>query len=420
MSWRPAIAVALGAGLWAIGCQREPAGQAGGAARGMVPASGPRDFSPPQVDTTGFQAPVMVAIEVAGRQVLQNPQVSKAWFLYAATLDAHNLAAEAAHCYDVALALDPHDKFVLYNAALQRETMGDRLDEALELMERASAYLADYPPMWRHLARMHDRRGDRLHAAEALRRAVALSPGTAVLHMEYGQTLMALGREAEAMKQLERAAAIVADAPTLAALSRGYLSVDQADRAEQTAEQAVRAGPIGPLSDPIREGVERLAMNSTALLDRGSRRMDAGDYAGAIAELKLAARYLTNNASLHLRLGICHFAIGRLDEARRFLLRTIELRDSMAQAHQFMGRIEAATGRHEEAIRWFRAAIEREPDNAEHLELLGATLERTGRLADAIDAYRAAVALDAGATAASLRLAELLTTSGDPPSANDR
>lgn len=135
--------------------------------------------------------------------------------------------------------------------------------------------------------------------------------------------------------------------------------------------------------------------------------MYRGDYAGAIAELEGAARYLTNNASLRLRLGICYYSTGEHERARAALRETIALRDSLAQAYQIMGRIAADEGAHEEAETWYRRAIVRDAGDAQTYELMGWSLERLGRRGEAIAAYRKAVQLDPGAERATARLAAL-------------
>lgn len=372
------------------------------------PAPAVRDLSVPALSLDDFQEPVAEAIQQARQNLLRDTNNGKAWFLFAATLDAHKLYDEAELSYDNATTLDPTDRFALYNYAMMLEARGDRIDEAIEMFRRVSASMTDYAPVWYHQGRLLRQQGRYEEARQMLSRALSMYPQLPALHYDQGQTLMALGHTDQALSHLEQAAHLMPeDSAIHAALSRAYLKLGDTDRAKREAELAGGTSLTLSIPDPVRRAVKSLAMDSFSCLRRGSRTMDEGNHAEAIADLQRAARYLTKNASVHLRLGICHYTIKQYEASKTYLQRTIELRDSMAQPYQILGRIDVEERRYEQAANMFRNAISLEPDNAEHCELLGDVLEKLGRRGEAIALYRQALAIDPNASVAPERLLAL-------------
>ena len=134
-----------------------------------------------------------------------------------------------------ALAIDAKARHARYNLALVHEAQGD-----VAGAERAyRAEVADYPEAykaWFNLGRLLARRGDSREAEAAFGRAVEADPNFAVGRFYHAQTLLELGRRAEAEGEARRGLALDSASP-FAALGH-YVLADLLHRAGRGAEAA--------------------------------------------------------------------------------------------------------------------------------------------------------------------------------------
>jgi Flp pilus assembly protein TadD len=96
------------------------------------------------------------------------------------------------------------------------------------------------------------------------------------------------------------------------------------------------------------------------------------DYAAALRELQAIAREDPDDPQVHLHLGSTHLALGRLDEARAALERSLRLEPRSERALTEIGRLHAVEGRLDEAVGALRQAIAINPEFPEpHYYLAG-------------------------------------------------
>jgi predicted O-linked N-acetylglucosamine transferase (SPINDLY family) len=224
--------------------------------------------------------------------------------------------------------------------ALQSE----RLDEAVEVLTRATALAPDNAACHANLGEAHRRSGHFPAAVDSLLTAIALNPDLGPPVYNLGRVLHELGAIDGALACLERAAELQPNLPDLAA---------------------------------------RLAATRTALGQRGA---PANDGLGTDAQDGLSATTLMALARpLALK--------GRLEDAATLLRRTVQLCPRLTAAHCNLGAVRATMGHVHEAAASYRAALAIEPDLAETHHNLGNALLRGGLLDEAIASFRKAITL---------------------------
>jgi tetratricopeptide (TPR) repeat protein len=225
--------------------------------------------------------------------------------------------------------------------------VGDRLDEAVELLGRAVALAPGHAGCLANLGEALRRRGDLRAAFDALVRAVGIDAQLFPAVHNLGSVLEALGAIDGALACFERAA------------------------------------ELRPGSSATAERLEA-ARASVAARNANDAREPPADESAAMA----VATLLTLARPLAMQ--------GRLEDAVRLLERAVKLQPRLAPAYCNLAMLEAALGRVDEACANYRRALEIEPDRADVLHALGVALLRGGRLDEAIGALREAAAAKPG------------------------
>ena len=140
------------------------------------------------------------------RALRTNRQSSQLHNNRAATLNALNRAPEALASLDQALALNPRDPTLHYNRGNTLMTL-QRDAEALASFTRAVTLNPAFLPAWQNRAVTETRLGMHEAALATCDRLIALQPGAALPHRTRAEALLALHRPAEAIADLEAAAA---------------------------------------------------------------------------------------------------------------------------------------------------------------------------------------------------------------------
>jgi Flp pilus assembly protein TadD len=236
--------------------------------------------------------------------------------------------------YDEALAAveevrraDPSDLMALSMAALLRARLGDNAraeSEARELIARKpddaeARYILG-------MARLQS--GDLKEAEETLLKAHQLDPAHLGALSLLAKVEARLGHEAEA---------------------RRYEEAHRAVLARRHVEERVRGHRL--------KAVEAF---------------NAEDYATALQEFLSIAREDPDDAQVHLYLGSTYIALGRMDEARSTLERSLRLAPRSERAYMEMGRLQALQGHYDEAVTSLRQATRINPEFADpHFILAG-------------------------------------------------
>ena len=298
------IALAAIAGIWKVSTSR--------ATRAFDVAS------VPNLDTTDMEELVAEIITRARDGVLKAPDSYPAWRFYAAVLDAHDYFAEAEIAYRRALELAPDDSWCLYNLAVTLESLDADPDQILALYRKFAEGQPTFPPVHVRIGGVLARKGDLQGAAQAHRAALALDPKMKAPRRSLGQLLIALGDAPGAIVELERVAQQVpADGPTQAALAQAYTLTGDEARAAAAAARARELREVIGVVDPMRFEVDAQGRSAALASARAEERVRAGDFAGAVEDLKIVLRSTPTKPTLHERLAAAYQQLGQLDLAEK-------------------------------------------------------------------------------------------------------
>ncbi len=140
------------------------------------------------------------------RALRRNARSSQLHNNRATTLNALGRPAEALASLDLALALSPNDPTLHYNRGNTLTTL-QRDADALAGFTRAVALKPDLLPAWQNKVVAETRLGLHEAALATCDHLIALQPGVALPHRTRAEALLALHRPAEAIADLEAAAA---------------------------------------------------------------------------------------------------------------------------------------------------------------------------------------------------------------------
>lgn len=243
-----------------------------------------------------------------------------------------------------------------------------RYAEAVTLARTMTEHFPQHAFGWKTLGVVYMQLGRHADALEPMKKAAALSPGDVEAHYNLGVTLQGLDRLQEAESSYRRALRInphYADA--LCNLGVILRNLGHLEEAEKNLRRAVRIKP---------EYAEAHNNLGATLKDLG--RLDEAE-----ASCRQALQLQPHNAAAHSNLGNILHTLGRLDEAEASYRRALEINPNYAEAHGNLGNTLQKMGRLEEAEASFRQALRIRPDDARTHNNLGITLQELGRLGDA-------------------------------------
>ena len=389
----------------------------------------------PDPDLSEMEPPVAKLLADSRREVLDAPYDADSWGRLAAVWDAHGLRAEAEIGYARAAELDVAEFRWLYLLAIAREANGATQAEQIERYAAAAALRQDYAPLWVRTALVHRRGGELERAREAFRRAVDLDPRSADGWRGLGQLELAADRPDVAREHLGRALELTPqDAAVHAALAQALGRQGLNDEAERAALQAQRLTPRETVRDPLwTQEVWELQTSGSYRFSRGLALAEAGRYAEALVELRLAETVMPEAYDVQFMLGYSYGKLGEHERAVPHLTSAVALdpdrlqgRLELARALERLGGSDAALPHYrraqqlapmdadvqfevgsalarmqlyDEAVRALTVATTMEPGNADAHYRLGAALELLGRLDEARTHYRQAVSIDPQHTA---------------------
>ena len=215
----------------------------------------------------------------------------------------------------------------------------------------------------------HYRAGELERAVRVLARLESgphVSFNTAYYH---GRSLLELGRAAEAIPRLERAAALAPEVP--------FVHV-------QLAEAQRRAGRLADAEATLARGLGAAPGNPELLFARGQLRKLQGRAGLALGDLERARDLAPEDARPRAALADLYRNAGRLGEARAEADAALRLAPGWAGARVALALVLGALGREAEAGQALREALSAEPDEPDALFYLAALERRAGRPAEAV------------------------------------
>ncbi|MDA8017200.1 MAG: tetratricopeptide repeat protein [Thermoanaerobaculia bacterium] len=347
----------------------------------------------PAPDLSAAEPPVANQVDEARQHLVEtlgSPEslleVADAYGHLAEVYHAYELRGPAAIAYANAATLDPTNPVWRYEKGLAAYDDGDfttalelfreaqklqpamnvarlrlaethlALGEAEEARQAAAPLLEDrdYGVAARWVtARAASSVGDDEAAAESFRAVLDAAPGADVVHRPLGQTLLRLGRKAEARMHLDHE-------------GKGQV----------------------PFPDPLLERVLSLARTAAAHLRRGNQALVAERAEQAAEEFRSGLEVDPEHLELRLSLGLAQIRDGRPADALETFETAVQHHPDEARAHHDLANALRAVGRPQEAAEAFRHAVELEPDYGSAWFNLGNVLSGLKRWDEAEAALR--------------------------------
>jgi len=162
----------------------------------------------------------------------------------------------------------------------------------------------------------------------------------------------------------------------------------------QRGQEMRQRGDASGATRAFGEALARDRLYWPALLERGMLRLDSGEVASALQDLRACAQLAPSQPRVWLYLGNAENAGGDADAALKCFRRALEHGPGFAQAHYNCGVIHFHAGRLAAAAEAYSAAIAHEPDFVMAHSNLGVALEAMGASEAAEAAYDTAAQLD--------------------------
>jgi len=248
----------------------------------------------------------------------------------------------------------------------------------------------------RVLAQVHAGLRENEYAVEEGRRYLRERPGDVQLRILVAQSLIRLGKSADAERELE---AIPEEAYNSDVhYAYGRLRMGKGDLAGAR-KHLLQALELLPSNHDI--------LNSLYLLDR-----EEGRIQDSIERLDAAIAADPENSRLYILQGNVALAERRGEDAEADFKKAIDLAPNDLKAYEHLARYYASTGRLQEAIDTYEAAVAVRPEAAQLYHLLGVLYELGGQKEKAIGNYEAAILRAPNLGEAKNNLAYLFADSG--------
>ena len=207
-------------------------------------------------------------------------------------------------------------------------------------------------------------------------KAVAMSPGDARAHNNFGQTLSHAGKTQEAIEEYQKSIAARPNYPE----AHNNLAIALAG-----------AGKGNEAIEHYRLALEQNPGYAEAHSNLGRALAEQGRLNDAIEQYEEAISIKPEYAEAHNNLGFALTAEGRLDEAVGHYRQAIESDPKYAHAYNNLGLALAMQGKLDEALGDFSKAVELGPETAEIHDNLGVGLAQKGRIAEAVPHFERAI-----------------------------
>jgi tetratricopeptide (TPR) repeat protein len=208
-----------------------------------------------------------------------------------------------------------------------------------------------------------------------------------------GRLAALAGRHEIAIGHLERATALFPEfGAAYYALARSYRAVGRLEDAQRALTRQAEYGARWPaVEDPVVAAVLDLRDDASALLQRGVRKADGGDLAGAIAAHEAAAARDPELVQARVNLISLYGRAGNWVKAEENYRAVVARGVNLDQAHYDYGVLLGMQEKWDAAADAFRQALAANPLHARARNNLGQVLERQQKFQEAEAEYRRAV-----------------------------
>jgi len=257
------------------------------------------------------------------------------------------------------------------------------LELAAPALERALALAPEHPDALASVARLRSEQGRHEEALALAQKALQRDPPNRMAHYTAGLALRALGRTAEAEREL--AAGLGAQVRYLADPHNKELAAASVNYVAQMNE-ATQAMGLGQYAQalPLLERVAQKRPDDVIVLNNiGACLIELARPAEALVVLERARTLAPQEFGAYLNLSHVCLQLGRNEEALQHADRAVELAPQLGRAHLVRGRSLRALGRLEPAHGELREAARLEPGNAQVFQSLAELALAQKRLPEA-------------------------------------
>ena len=300
---------------------------------------------------------------------------------------------EPAHqAYARAQALAPRAFEWRYLDAVVLERLTRYGDAAAQLKE-AVALSPSYLPARVKLAEALLEAGDREQSERLFQELTRVPAAEPSAEFGLGRLAALAGRHEIAIGHLERATALFPEfGAAYYALARSYRAVGRLEDAQRALARQAQYGARWPaVEDPVVAAVLDLRDDASALLQRGVKKADAGDLAGAIAAHEAALERDPQLVQAHANLISLYGRQGNLAKVEEHYRAVVARGVYLDQAHYDYGVVLGMQGNWDAAADAYRRALTVNPLDVKARNNLAQILERQRKFQEAADEYRQAV-----------------------------
>lgn len=187
------------------------------------------------------------------------------------------------------------------------------------------------------------------------------------------------------------------DADTLEAFGWACMKKDLIDDAAKAFDKSLKIRPA----------------HESTMYKRASAHVGKKEYEAATRLLEELVKTHANDAGLNFALGSVLYLSVRLDEAEKYLRRSVELDPNVARSHHYLGLVLEGQNRAPEAIQTLQETTRRFPDYAPAFESLGTLLFKNGHFLEAQKTLEKSIELNPDSMKAHYQLGMLFARAGN-------
>jgi tetratricopeptide (TPR) repeat protein len=307
---------------------------------------------------------------------LQQPSDITGRFNRAVELQRQGALEDAAAEYRAVIKSAPDYAEAHANLGSVMSRLG-KYDEAVQAYEAALRLNPKLTPILLNLGIAHYRAEKFAKAAETLERFLATAPDNIQARQLLGVSLIALGRDADGIAQLEPILDATDDPTALYSLGLAYLRLNRSD--VQTIIARLSASSAGkPLGHLL----------------RGQWLLNRLEFKQAEAELEEAAKFNPELPRLQYSLGLSYLKLGRPQDAITCFERELRQTPQDFSTLYYLAYVQELSGKLEDARARIEEALKLEPKSSEANALLAKILFKQGKPAEAVSPLEAALQKD--------------------------
>ena len=349
----------------------------------------------PQPDLSQVTEPqLLAALQKARQAIAHAPDSAAAWVYLGHLYFVHGWEEDAIPYYQRAAKIDGKEFRWLYylgRALHEREPA-----RAAEVLDRALALEAKYPPAYIYCAYAHRNLGRHDEARHYFERALKLDSNNFFALLGLGQLALAEGNFEVARQILQKALALDPKRGELhAALAQVALALSQDQAAAKHAQAARRYIKTRNMPDPLWQRAEQVGATPYWFAKNGENYLSQGKFAAALNELEKLDSEGEKNPLYWCNYGTALLGVERTEEAIEALERALQLAGAtggeyrlaprdLLRLYSTLGQAQLQAGDLERAEHFMQRALQMAPNMVQVVLNMALIYNYQGRLDEAI------------------------------------